>query len=74
MGRSSSACRRLQRPSLAILAPAPAPPPPPSRSPPRSPPRTNVYVLEELDVPEFWKLFQQTVDAADKVSPLNAQK
>ncbi|GAA5941333.1 hypothetical protein JCM3775_001544 [Rhodotorula graminis] len=34
----------------------------------------NVFVLEELDVPEFWKLFQQTVDAADKVSPLNAQK
>jgi len=22
-------------------------------------------------VPEFWKLFQQAVDSADKVSPLN---
>ncbi|TNY19575.1 uridine nucleosidase [Rhodotorula diobovata] len=31
----------------------------------------NVFVLEELDVPEFWKLFQQAVDSADKVSPLN---
>ncbi|GAA5901574.1 hypothetical protein JCM8208_001543 [Rhodotorula glutinis] len=34
----------------------------------------NVFVLEELDVPEFWKLFMQAVDSADKVSPLNAQK
>ncbi|GJN92195.1 hypothetical protein Rhopal_005225-T1 [Rhodotorula paludigena] len=31
----------------------------------------NVFVLEQLDVPAFWQLFQQTVDAADKVSILN---
>ncbi|GAA6056776.1 hypothetical protein JCM3770_006128 [Rhodotorula araucariae] len=34
----------------------------------------NVFLLEELDVPEFWKLFQQAVDAADKVSPLNKKQ
>ncbi|GAA5892139.1 hypothetical protein JCM6882_005705 [Rhodosporidiobolus microsporus] len=34
----------------------------------------NVHVLEELDVPAFWALFQQCVDAADKVSPLNAKQ
>ncbi|GAA6035970.1 hypothetical protein JCM8097_005192 [Rhodosporidiobolus ruineniae] len=34
----------------------------------------NVYVLEQLDVPAFWALFQQCVDSADKVSPLNAKK
>ncbi|BGP52477.1 hypothetical protein JCM8202_000124 [Rhodotorula sphaerocarpa] len=31
----------------------------------------NAVMLEELDVIEFWNLFQQCVDAADKVSPLN---
>ncbi|BGP12466.1 hypothetical protein JCM10213_006967 [Rhodosporidiobolus nylandii] len=31
----------------------------------------NVFVLEQLDVPEFWKTFQRCVDEADKVSPLN---
>ncbi|BGP36446.1 Uridine nucleosidase 1 [Rhodotorula kratochvilovae] len=34
----------------------------------------NVHMLEELDVPEFWKLFQQAVDEADKVSPLNKKE
>ncbi|GAA5828183.1 hypothetical protein JCM11251_002623 [Rhodosporidiobolus azoricus] len=34
----------------------------------------NVHVLEHLDVPAFWALFQQCVDSADKVSPLNAKK
>ncbi|GAA5972656.1 hypothetical protein JCM11641_002959 [Rhodosporidiobolus odoratus] len=33
----------------------------------------NVYILEELNVPAFWALFQQCVDEADKVSPLNKQ-
>ncbi|BGO94742.1 Uridine nucleosidase 1 [Rhodotorula toruloides] len=33
----------------------------------------NVLVLEELDVPEFWRMFQQCVDEADKVSPLNSK-
>ncbi|GAA6007257.1 hypothetical protein JCM11491_003064 [Sporobolomyces phaffii] len=33
----------------------------------------NVFVLEELDVPAFWKVFQECVDAADKVSVLNAE-
>ncbi|GAA5922298.1 trifunctional uridine nucleosidase/nicotinamide riboside hydrolase/nicotinic acid riboside hydrolase [Sporobolomyces koalae] len=31
----------------------------------------NVYVLEHLDVPAFWQLFQECVDRADQVSPLN---
>ncbi|KWU42102.1 uridine nucleosidase [Rhodotorula sp. JG-1b] len=31
----------------------------------------NALLLEELDVVEFWKLFQVCVDSADKVSMLN---
>ncbi|GAA5873068.1 hypothetical protein JCM3774_000327 [Rhodotorula dairenensis] len=31
----------------------------------------NAVLLEELDVVEFWSLFQQCVDSADKVSMLN---
>ncbi|GAA5980812.1 hypothetical protein JCM10908_003876 [Rhodotorula pacifica] len=31
----------------------------------------NAVLLEELDVVEFWSLFQRCVDAADKVSILN---
>ncbi|GAA5889937.1 hypothetical protein JCM5296_003654 [Sporobolomyces johnsonii] len=34
----------------------------------------NVFVLEELDVPAFWAIFQECVDAADKVSPLNVKQ
>ncbi|GAA6020199.1 hypothetical protein JCM10207_004366 [Rhodosporidiobolus poonsookiae] len=34
----------------------------------------NVYVLEELDVPAFWALFQKAVDACDKVSILNQKQ
>ncbi|GAA5844495.1 hypothetical protein JCM3766R1_007142 [Sporobolomyces carnicolor] len=32
----------------------------------------NVFVLEQLDVPAFWALFQECVDKSDKVSLLNA--
>ncbi|KAI5477138.1 uridine nucleosidase Urh1 [Pseudohyphozyma bogoriensis] len=32
----------------------------------------NVWVAEELDVEGFWKVFQEAVDKADKVSILNA--
>ncbi|POY72059.1 hypothetical protein BMF94_4929 [Rhodotorula taiwanensis] len=31
----------------------------------------NAELLEELDVVEFWSMFQQCVDSADKVSSLN---
>ncbi len=31
----------------------------------------NVFILEEVDVPAFWAVFQECVDRADKVSPLN---
>ncbi|GAA5896532.1 nucleoside hydrolase [Sporobolomyces salmoneus] len=31
----------------------------------------NVFVLEQLDVPAFWLLFQECVDRSDKVSLLN---
>ncbi|GAA6063844.1 hypothetical protein JCM10212_003591 [Sporobolomyces blumeae] len=31
----------------------------------------NVFVLEHLDVPAFWQLFQSCVDRADRVSILN---
>ncbi|CEQ38872.1 SPOSA6832_00338 [Sporobolomyces salmonicolor] len=34
----------------------------------------NVFVLMELDVPAFWATFQECVDSADKVSPLNNVK
>lgn len=31
----------------------------------------NVWVVEAVDVPAFWKLFEQCVASADQVSPLN---
>ncbi|GAA5876166.1 hypothetical protein JCM16303_007042 [Sporobolomyces ruberrimus] len=34
----------------------------------------NVYVLEQLDVPAFWNLFQECVTRADTVSLLNAEQ